>query len=122
MPPTLGWIPMKLDQRNLFRVVAIAEAVSWAGLLVGMYFKRVAEITEVGVVVFGPIHGVIVLAYLVAVFYGRRSFGWNARTALLATLASVPPFATVVFEVWADRQNLLRTVDSFSEEKVPAAN
>jgi integral membrane protein len=113
---------MKLDQRNLFRVVAIAEAVSWAGLLVGMYLKRVAETTEVGVVVFGPIHGVIVLAYLVAVFYGRRSFGWNARTALLAALASVPPFATVVFEVWADRQNLLRTVDSFSEEKVPAAN
>jgi integral membrane protein len=86
-----------------------------------MYFKRIAETTDVGVVIFAPIHGVIVLAYLVAVFYGRRSFRWDARTAILAALASVPPFATVVFEVWADRRNLLRTADSYSEEKVPAA-
>ena len=113
---------MKLDQRNLFRVVAIAESVSWAGLLVGMYLKRITETTEVGVAIFGPIHGVIVLGYLVAVFYGRRSFGWDARTALLAALASVPPFATLVFEVWADRRNLLRTAVSLSEETAPTSD
>ena len=112
---------MKLDPRNLFRFVAIAESVSWAGLLVGMYLKRIAETTEVGVLIFGPIHGVIVLAYLVAVLYGRRSFGWDARTFLLAAFASVPPFATLVFEFWADRRNLLRTADTSSEEKIPAA-
>jgi integral membrane protein len=122
MTPTLGWIPMTLNPRNLFRAVAIAESLSWAGLLVGMYFKRIAETTEMGVVIFAPIHGVIVLAYLVAVYYGRRSFGWDARTALLAAFASVPPFATVVFEVWADRRNLLRKAASFSKEKAPVAS
>jgi integral membrane protein len=112
---------MKLDPRNLFRVLAIAESVSWAGLLVGMYLKRIAETTEVGVLIFGPIHGVIVLAYLGSVFYVRRSFGWDARTVLMAAVASVPPFATLVFEIWADRRNLLRTAESLSEERTPVA-
>jgi len=112
---------MSLDPRNLFRAAALAEALSWTGLLVGMYFKRVTETTDMGVTIFGPIHGVIVLAYLVAVLYARRSFGWDPRIVLLAGLASVPPFATVVFEVWADRRNLLRTANSHAEEKVPAA-
>jgi integral membrane protein len=105
---------MTLEPRNLFRAVAIAESVSWAGLLVGMYFKRVAETTDLGVVIFGPIHGVIFLAYVIAVFCVRRSFGWNTRTFVVAGLASLPPFATLVFEVWADRRNLLRTVSSAS--------
>ena len=37
-----------------FRLIAMAEAVSWVGLLVGMYFKYVGTPrTEVGVKVFG---------------------------------------------------------------------
>ena len=39
-----------------FRLVALAEAVSWVGLLVGMYFKYLGTPrTEIGVKVFG--HG-----------------------------------------------------------------
>jgi len=127
---------MTLEPRKLFRAVAIAEAVSWACLLVGMYFKRVAETTEVGVTIFGPIHGVIFLAYLVAVIYGRRAFGWSAGTFVVAGLASLPPFATLLFEAWADRRNLLRPesgpsagagdaeiagADTSSDGKAPAA-
>ena len=41
-----------------FRLIAFAEAVSWAGLLVGMYFKYLGSPqTEIGVKVFGPVHG-----------------------------------------------------------------
>jgi integral membrane protein len=105
---------MMLEPRNLFRAVAIAESVSWACLLVGMYFKRVAETTELGVMIFGPIHGVIFIAYVVAVFYVRRSFGWNMRTLVVAGLASIPPFATLVFEVLADRRNLLQSASGAS--------
>lgn len=36
----------------LFKVVAVAEALSWVGLLFGMYFKYVAATTEVGVRIF----------------------------------------------------------------------
>ncbi len=39
-----------MDNRlvTAFRVVAFAEAVSWLGLLVGMYIKYVPESTEPG--------------------------------------------------------------------------
>ena len=114
---------MKIDPRTLFRTVAIAEAVSWAGLLVGMYFKYIASSTQIGVKIFGPIHGVIVLAYLFTVLYVRRSFHWDMRTILLAAFVSVPPFGTLIFEIWADSHGLLRTAGSPREEAraVPVA-
>jgi len=109
---------MTFDPRTLFRIVAITEAVTWAGLLVGMYFKWIAASTEIGVKVFGPIHGIVVLAYLVTALYVSRSFRWDVRTLLLAVIASVPPFATVAFGIWADRRALLQSAGSSSKEAV----
>ena len=40
-----------------FRVVAVFEAFTWAGLLVGMYFKYLGNGSELGVQIFGPLHG-----------------------------------------------------------------
>jgi integral membrane protein len=41
-----------------FRLIAVADAVSWVGLLIGMYFKYVGTPrTEIGVKVFGMAHG-----------------------------------------------------------------
>ena len=48
-----------------FRVVAMAEAVSWVGLLVGMYFKYLGSPrTEIGVKVFGMAHGLIFISFV----------------------------------------------------------
>ncbi len=90
-----------------FRVVAVAEAVSWLGLLVGMYVKYVPQSSEVGVQVFGPIHGGIFLAYVVMTLVARRLLRWDVRTTLLALVASVPPLTTVLFERWATRTGRL---------------
>ncbi len=98
---------VSLNPRTLFRTVAVAEAFSWAGLLVGMLFKHVLKVTEVGVQVFGPIHGAIFVAYLVSVLVVRRPLGWGLKTVLVAAAASVPPFATLAFELWADRHGRL---------------
>ncbi len=81
-----------------FRVAAIAEACSWAGLLVGMFFKYVVVHDELGVKVFGPIHGGLFVLYAVSVLLAARVAGWSMRTAVLGLLASVPPFATLWFE------------------------
>ena len=45
------------------RGVAVAEAVTWALLLFGMFLKYVTETTELGVRVFGMLHGVVFIAY-----------------------------------------------------------
>ncbi|HWM60137.1 MAG TPA: DUF3817 domain-containing protein [Pseudonocardia sp.] len=81
-----------------FRVVAIAEACSWAGLLIGMMFKYLVVGNDIGVQVFGPIHGALFLGYLVVAVLTARAFGWRLPTTLLALACSIPPFATLWFE------------------------
>ena len=72
-----------------FRIVAVAEALSWLGLLAGMYVKYVPATSEVGVQVFGPIHGGIFVAYVVVTLVARRVLRWDLRTTLLALAASL---------------------------------
>lgn len=84
-----------------FRLVAIAEAVSWAGLLLGMLFKYSPTDTEIGVQIFGPVHGVIFVAYVVVAFATWAALRWPTGVGVLAVLAGIPPFGTVIFERWA---------------------
>lgn len=94
--------------RRLFLTVATLEAISWACLLIGMWFKYLADdATEVGVQIFGPIHGFLFVAYLLACVAVRRPFGWTGKTFLIAAACAVPPFFTALFELAADRLGLL---------------
>ncbi|MBN9793404.1 MULTISPECIES: DUF3817 domain-containing protein [unclassified Pseudonocardia] len=81
-----------------FRVVAIAEALSWTGLLIGMFFKWVLATTEVGVQVMGPIHGALFVAYVLVTLWTARLFRWDLRTTVIGLLASIPPLTTIWFE------------------------
>ena len=95
------------DRRRVtgwFRLIALAEAVSWVGLLIGMYFKYLgAPRTEVGVKVFGMAHGLIFIAFVVAGLLVGIALKWTAGTWLLALLASIVPLCSVIFLIWADR-------------------
>ena len=86
-----------------FRIAAFAEAVSWAGLIVGMLVKYVIADNEIGVQIFGPIHGALFVAYVVAVTIAARSARWSTSTWLLGLVSAVPPFMTVLFERYAVR-------------------
>ena len=87
-----------------FRLVALLEAVSWVGLLVGMYFKYLASPpTEIGVKVFGMAHGLIFIAFVVAALLAGIAFKWALGTWLLALIASIVPLGSVIFLIWADR-------------------
>jgi integral membrane protein len=92
---------MRIRAVPAFRAVAIAEAISWAGLLVGMVFKYLVVGNDIGVTIFGPIHGGLFLLYLLVTVLVRRRLRWGLRTTVLALLASVPPLATLLFERWA---------------------
>ncbi|PXY20731.1 DUF3817 domain-containing protein [Prauserella muralis] len=91
----------------LFRVVAVAEAFSWAGLLVGMFLKYVVELGEGGVPVLGMVHGVLFVLYLAVTLAVFKPLGWTGKTLVLALLASVPPLFTWLFESWALRRGKL---------------
>ncbi len=90
-----------------FRIVAVAEALSWVGLLIGMYVKYGPETTEIGVKIFGPVHGGIFVAYVVVTLVAARVLRWSTRTTVLALVCSVPPLATVWFERLATRNDKL---------------
>ncbi|MFD9741711.1 DUF3817 domain-containing protein [Umezawaea sp. NPDC059074] len=90
-----------------FRLFALAEAVSWAGLLIGMLFKYVLSDNEIGVKVFGPIHGFIFIVYILVALLASVAQKWERRTTVLALLASIPPFGTIAFERWAIRTGRL---------------
>jgi integral membrane protein len=91
----------------VFRAVAIAEACSWAGLLIGMFFKYVVVFNDIGVNVFGPIHGALFVAYVVITLLVARAYRWTLRTTVVALVASIPPFATLWFERRARRAGQL---------------
>lgn len=87
-----------------FRLVALLEAVSWVGLLGGMYFKYLGTSrTEIGVKVFGMVHGLIFIAFVVVALLVGIAVKWAAGTWLLALLASIVPLGSVIFLIWADR-------------------
>lgn len=84
--------------------MALLEAVSWVGLLVGMYFKYLASApTEIGVKVFGMAHGLVFVAFVVVAALTGFAFKWTIGTWLLALIGSIVPLGSVIFLIWADR-------------------
>jgi len=92
---------------RIFRVLALAEAFSWAALLAGMYFKWIAKTTELGVEIAGPIHGALFIGYGLTALVLWRLQRWPFLVALFAGFSAVLPFATVLFERWAGNRGYL---------------
>ncbi|MGV3564067.1 MAG: DUF3817 domain-containing protein [Nocardioides sp.] len=96
-----------MSPRLLFRRLAFAEAVTWALLLTGMFLKYVTETTELGVRIGGMLHGLVFVAYAVAAVVIAIDQRWAAGRTLAALACAVPPFATVPFDLWVERQHPL---------------
>jgi integral membrane protein len=97
----------RLTPRSLFRGLAVAEAITWALLLTGMFLKYVTETTELGVQVFGMVHGVVFIAYCLVTVLVATDQRWSLGRTALGLVAAVPPFATLLFERYAERRALL---------------
>ncbi|MFC3502329.1 DUF3817 domain-containing protein [Micromonospora krabiensis] len=100
-------VPMRDKVTRLFVGAAIAEACSWLGLLVGMAVKYGPPANELGVKIFGPVHGGLFVVYLVLVLAVARRHRWSLLATVVALACAVPPFATLVFERWASRRGML---------------
>lgn len=92
---------------RLFVVVAVIEAITWTGLLVGMFLKYVTETTEAGVWLFGRLHGAAFVAYVVVTLVTAWRLRWSWLVTLVALAVSIPPLGTLVFEIWARRTGRL---------------
>jgi integral membrane protein len=101
-------IPSTTTVIRVFRALALAEAISWAALLAGMYFKWIAKTTELGVEIAGPIHGALFIGYGLTALILWRLQRWPFLVALFAGFSAVLPFATVLFERWAGSRGYLK--------------
>ncbi|GAC54810.1 hypothetical protein GOAMI_38_00070 [Gordonia amicalis NBRC 100051 = JCM 11271] len=104
-----------------FRFVAVAEAITWAWLIVGMILKRVNDDPE-AIALPGATHGAVFVIFVIVALITAFQLKWNAVkwelplggrrigipiVTLLALASSVPPFGTIVFEWWAKRNGHL---------------
>jgi integral membrane protein len=110
--------PMSAAGR-LFSWAAIFEAITWTGLLLGMLLKYGTGTTELGVWLFGRLHGVAFLLYVVVCLYAGVRQRWPLWALLVALLAAVPPLLTVPVEIWFRRIGLLSPPPT--EARQPAA-
>jgi len=99
---------------KLFATVAFIEAFTWAGLLVGMYLKYASGTTDLGVWLFGRLHGAAFLLYIVVAFIAGARLRWPMWALLLAVLAAIPPLVTLPIEYWFRRRGLLSAADETS--------
>jgi integral membrane protein len=100
-----------------FIAVAIAEALSWSGLLVGMYLKYFTDVGELGVKIFGPVHGALFVLYVILTLLVARAYRWSLGTTLLGMACAVPPFATLAFELWVTRSGRMPSTPSSREAR-----
>lgn len=96
-----------MTPKILFRRVAIAEAITWALLLAGMFLKYVTETTELGVRIFGMVHGVVFIAYGLTTLLVWIDQRWSFKQGALGLLAAIPPFFTIWFDRGAEKRGML---------------
>jgi integral membrane protein len=92
-----------MKPQKLYRIVADIEAVTWALLILGMLFKYAFDVTEVGVKIAGPVHGLAFITFVVVTALVWTNNRWSVGRGLLGLLSAVIPFCTIPFERSAAR-------------------
>lgn len=98
-----SWRPFTEHEAwQLFKIAAIAEAVGWSLLIVGIFLRDVVlHGNQAPVQLAGRIHGSLFLLYILAVLILAPSLGWSWFKTMCAGLCSVPPYGSLLFERFA---------------------
>ena len=98
----------------LFKLAAIAEAIGWTLLLMGMYVSRfILPNNQVPVEFAGHVHGILFLLYALAAIGLYPTMHASRRFAFVALLASVPPYGSILFEQWAVHRRMSQQFDAY---------
>jgi integral membrane protein len=91
---------------NLFRVLAVAEAISWTLLIAGLVVRATTGLA-IAVTVGGGIHGFVFLSYGAAAVLVAKNQRWGAWPTVVAVASAVIPYATIPTELWLHRTGRL---------------
>jgi integral membrane protein len=91
---------------SLFRVLAIAEAISWTLLIVGLVLRATAGLA-IATTVGGSIHGFVFLSYGATAVLVALNNRWRPWPAFVAIASAIVPYATIPAELWLARSGRL---------------
>lgn len=93
--------------RTLYKAFALGEGVTWALLISGLTIRAVFGAPPLLLTIVGGIHGAMFLGYGVSAALVGVNNRWGIGRTVLAIALAIIPFATVPFEVSAERKGRL---------------
>jgi integral membrane protein len=90
----------------LFRVLAVAEAISWTLLIAGLIVRATTDLA-IAVTVGGGIHGFVFLSYGATAVLVAKNQRWGAWPTVVAIGSAIIPYATIPTELWLHRSGRL---------------
>lgn len=84
--------------KKLYGVLAGAEMITWALLLLGLALKYLFKLTDVATTIFGGLHGFTFLCYIVTTILVWINQRWSFGRGVMGLASSIIPFATYPFE------------------------
>ncbi|MDO5029157.1 MAG: DUF3817 domain-containing protein [Corynebacterium sp.] len=107
--------------KKLYGVLAAAEMITWALLILGMALKYVFKVTDAATSIFGGLHGFTFLCYLVTTILVWINQRWSFGRGVVGLASSIIPFATYPFEQNTLKAGLLDKPWRFTDpEEEPA--
>ena len=93
--------------RSLYKVFALGEGVTWTLLLAGLAVRAIFGINPLLLTIIGGLHGAVFLGYGVSAALVGVNNRWGLGRTVLAIALAIIPFATVPFEISAERKGRL---------------
>jgi integral membrane protein len=92
---------------SVYGVMAVAEMVTWTGLIIAMIARYGFGYDGGLFFVAGLSHGIIFIAYCVTAVVVGVNLRWGVGTTVVALVAAIPPWATFPFDRWLVRHKKL---------------
>ena len=95
------------EPKGLFRVIATAEAITWALLLSGLAIRASGNAPEWLISTVGGLHGFTFLSYAVIAALVGVNQRWAVGRIFVGVALAIVPFATIPFERSVAKKGLL---------------
>lgn len=96
-----------MTPKKLFRLFALAEAVTWTLLIGGLILRATVGVPSMAFAIVGGLHGAVFLAYGVIASLTGVNQRWGFGRTVLAVALAIVPYATIPFELAVQRSGKL---------------
>ena len=96
-----------MTPKKLFRLFALAEAVTWTLLIGGLILRATVGVPSMAFAIVGGLHGAVFLAYGVIASLTGVNQRWGLGRTVLAVALAIVPYATIPFELYVQRSGKL---------------